>query len=281
MGSQKIIRYGKGNALMRVLFTICARAGSKGCRNKNIRSLKGIPLVYYTLAAIDMYEEMNENVEIILAVNTDSEELIQQIKQQTIINSVKFIERKKELAGDVVAKIKVIQDTYVELIRNGMYFDLVVDLDLTSPLRRASDISGVISQILDKDYDIAFSVVPSRRSPYFNMVEQKEDGYYRKVSVSNYTARQQAPNCYELNASIYAYRTSFLATEIEKTILDYRCGIWVMPDYLILDIDSEWDFKVLEALSQFHCDNDKNIAALYYRAREIHDSAGGEYIDES
>ena len=72
-----------------------------------------------------------------------------------------------------------------------------------------------------------------------------------------YTSRQQAPASYELNASIYAYSPKFLSKTIDKTILDYNCGIVVMPDYLVLDIDSEEDFIRMEKLFGLFLDDDK------------------------
>ena len=38
---------------MNILFTICARAGSKGVKSKNARDFLGYPLVYYTLSVYD------------------------------------------------------------------------------------------------------------------------------------------------------------------------------------------------------------------------------------
>ena len=42
---------------MNVLFTICGRAGSKGFKNKNLKMFLGVPLVYYSIAAIALYIE--------------------------------------------------------------------------------------------------------------------------------------------------------------------------------------------------------------------------------
>ena len=116
-------------------------------------------------------------------------------------------------------------------------------------------------------YDLVFSVVETRRSPYFNMVENKPDGFYRKICESNFTARQQAPRSYELNASIYAYSPNFLRSTIEKTILDYNCGISVMPDYLVLDIDSEEDFQMMQNLHQYYCERDEKLKEVYETAK--------------
>ena len=238
---------------MNILFTICARAGSKGLKNKNLKMLKDRPLVHYTLSAIRAYKNAHPDVSIDVALNTDSEELISQVSDQKLVENVIVVERKTELAGDTSAKVYVIQDTYRKCIQKGKKYDLVIDLDLTSPLRRLCDIENAVDQAVNgPSYDVVFSVVKSRRSPYFNMVELKKDGYYRKICDSDFTTRQQAPATYELNASIYVYRNSFLEREITKTLLEYNCGIVEMQDYLVLDIDSEEDFEMLEKLVEIY-----------------------------
>lgn len=251
---------------MNILFTICGRAGSKGFKNKNLKEMNGVPLVYYTLAAIKEYMDRNPDNNTTIAVNTDSESLMELCQNQNTI-SIKCIKRKEELAGDTVAKVDVIKDTFLSF--NNESFDVVVDLDITSPFRRAEDIENIISEFSTGKYDLVFSVVKARRSPYFNMVEKKEDGYYRKICKSTYTARQQAPISYELNASIYAYSPYFLANPITKTILDYQCGISEMPDYLVLDIDSEEDFEMMEILKPVICAKDKGLRIVANRAIEI------------
>lgn len=246
---------------MNILFTICGRAGSKGFKNKNLKLLKGIPLVYYTLSAIRLYSQAHEEDRIVTAVNTDSKELKELIRRFGKISPLVFVDRKEEHAGDTVPKVEVIRDTYL-CCKGKETFDVVVDLDITSPMRRVEDIEAILKEFHSKDtYDIVYSVVPSRRSPYFNMVEKKEE-YYGKVCASTFTARQQVPKVYEMNASIYAYRPVFLEGKIEKTILDYRCGIVEMEDYLILDIDSEEDLEMMEILMDYYCDRDKELSKV-------------------
>ena len=247
---------------MNILFTVCGRAGSKGFKNKNLKKLNGIPLVYYTLSAIRLYMDKYPQNNIAVALNTDSKELQELVLSQHMVDNVIMVERKESLAGDVVAKVEVIKDTYFRCVGDGD-FDVVVDLDITSPMRRLCDIEAAIEGLLsDQNCDLVYSVVPARRSPYFNMVEKKDE-YYRKICPSMYTARQQAPASYELNASIYAYSPEFLSGSIDKTILDYNCGIVVMPDYLVLDIDSEEDFEMMEMLFRYFVKQDEGLREIY------------------
>lgn len=249
---------------MNILFTICGRAGSKGLKNKNLKEMRGVPLVCYTLAAIRLYMEKHREDCVTVALNTDSRDLQELVRKQSILKDVALVQRRQELAGDMVAKVEVIKDTYLSLFPKAG-FDAVIDLDLTSPLRRVEDIENAINEYLrEPDFDLVFSVVAGRRSPYFNMVEKKTNGFYGKICESGYTARQQTPKAYELNASIYVYRPAFLESDIQKTILDYRCGISLMPDFLVLDIDSEEDFMAMEYLIPYLVQKDAGLREVIH-----------------
>ena len=52
-------------------------------------------------------------------------------------------------------------------------------------------------------------------------------------------------------------------SDIRKTILEYKCGISIMPDFLVLDIDSEEDFKMMEYLYQYYCGRDESLKLIY------------------
>ena len=251
---------------MNILFTICGRAGSKGFKNKNLKEMRGVPLVFYSLAAIKGYVDNHSEDKIVVAVNTDSEPLINLVQKQTVM-PVRYVHRKPELAGDVVPKVEVIKDTL--RVCEEANPDAVIDLDITSPMRRVEDIENAIMEFNKGTYDLVFSVVEARRSPYFNMVENKGDGFFRKICQSQYTARQQAPKSYEMNASIYVYSPKFLRSNITKTIIDYNCGISVMPDYLVLDIDSEEDFAMMQYLHEFYCKEDERLNKTFIEAHDM------------
>ena len=236
---------------MNILFTICARAGSKGVAGKNVRLFCGQPIVYYTLEIYEKYMKKygrNQN-RIDLAVNTDSDQLLEQIDRKG--TEYIFIKRKEELAGDLVAKGEVIRDTLIEVERiKNCEYELVIDLDITSPLRNLEDVEGTIRQVTENEScNFAYSVVESRRNPYFNMVSRKENGFYDRVILSDYTARQQTPVCFDMNASIYVWTRNYLL----DMSLEKKCAlIWKMDDNAVLDIDSESDFEIMEVLTKYY-----------------------------
>lgn len=59
-------------------------------------------------------------------------------------------------------------------------YDVVVDLDITSPLRTVEDIKNAIEKISRNEVDVVYSVAPSRRNPYFNMVKE-ENSFFCKL----------------------------------------------------------------------------------------------------
>jgi CMP-N,N'-diacetyllegionaminic acid synthase len=231
---------------MNILITICGRAGSKGVRSKNIRELCGIPLIYYTVATALQFKNNNPVHSVDICVNSDSEPLLQLVRS---IQGVTCVKRPEELARDDSPKIPVITHSVTMMEHNtGTHYDRVIDLDITSPLRKVEDIESALSKLESNDAaDVVFSVVHARRNPYFNMVETHE-GVSRKIIDSTFVTRQQAPQVYDMNASIYCYRRSSLVNRISRSPFDGSFDIVLMQDTAVLDIDSEEDFELMEVL---------------------------------
>lgn len=254
---------------MNILFTVCGRAGSKGIKGKNFRDFLGIPLLYYTFAAITLYRDKHPEHHVDIALNTDSPEMISMIEGNDAIQAI-IVPRKEELAGDTVAKKPVIADTLneTEKLKNIKY-DMVVDCDITSPLRTVEDIEALITKAGSSEYDVVFSVVESRRNPYFNMVKENLDGTVSLVVPSEYTARQQAPAIYDMNASLYAYKPEFL--QIETMILHGKCGITKMEDTAVLDLDHENDFELMQVIANYLImeKRSKSLQIIFEKAKSI------------
>lgn len=244
---------------MKILFTICGRAGSKGIKNKNIKNFVGKPLPYYTLSAIDLYLSKHPEVDYDIVVNSDSKELLKMMKSNNM-RQVELIVRKASLAGDVVGKIDVIRNCLDEMeIRNTTKYDMIVDLDITSPLRTVKNLDDLISTHWNKNPDLTTSVTLARRNPYFNQLMRTEQGV-KRVIASNYTARQQAPDIYDMNASLYAYSIEHLRSG--KGVLDGYCEVIQMMDTGILDLDHENDFELMEVIAQYLFDNNAEFQAI-------------------
>ena len=230
---------------MKFLITICGRGGSKGVPGKNIRPLNGIPLIAYSI-------QMAERVISTLGggmiyLSTDSQE-IKEVASEFGLD-VSYT-RPDSLAGDTAGKVDVMAAAldYAES-KHNCQFDYLLDLDITSPLRTLGDITKAFKLLEenDKALDI-FSVNKAARNPYFNMVEQKETGFYGLVKPlnSNLKTRQSAPPVYDLNASFYIFKRAFFEQGLRSVITDSSL-IYVM-DHICFDIDDMEDFKIMDCL---------------------------------
>lgn len=237
---------------MNLLFTLCGRAGSKGVKGKNARDFLDVPLVWYSMANIALYlEKYGANDEIKIVLNTDSEPLKDLVRRVKDV-AVTIIHREEILAGDRVPKVAVILDSLNKAeALFSCAFDMVVDLDITSPLRTVQDVFNAIERKRQRpEVDVVYSVVPSRRNPFFNMVKE-ENGFFCKAIPSSFTTRQEAPSFYDMNASIYAYSPKALRQKEQATFFNSNCDAVEMKDTGILDIDSEEDYELMQVIAEY------------------------------
>lgn len=225
----------------KVLCTICARGGSKGVKNKNIKYIHGKPLIAYT---IEQAKESGLFDHIV--ISTDSDDIAAIAKEY---GAEVFFKRSTEMASDTAGKLDVIRDAFQrsEEHYNAKY-DYLVDLDATAPLREVEDIVKSFEQFLNENNDNLITAMPSRRSPYFNLVEVNKEGdvTLSKKLDESIVRRQDAPKSYDMNASIYIWKRDVILNS--DTLFLEKTGLYVMPEERSIDIDTELDYKFVEFL---------------------------------
>jgi N-acylneuraminate cytidylyltransferase/CMP-N,N'-diacetyllegionaminic acid synthase len=224
---------------MRVIGTICARGGSKGLKDKNIRKIAGKPLIGFTIDFLKKWGKANR-----IVCSTDSEKIASIAKK---FGAEIPIFRPIKLATDKASKINVIKHIvkYCEDQEDNKY-DIIVDLDPTAPLRKLRYLNEAFKKFITSDADNLYSVNQARKNPYFNMVELNNKGYAQLCKKSNVVRRQDAEKVYEINASIYLYKRDFLLKT--NTLHSDKTIIYEMPVISSCDIDSELDFLFVEYL---------------------------------
>lgn len=222
-----------------VLCTICARSGSKGIKNKNLKMLCGKPLIAHTIIQAKLSGLFEH---IVVSTNSDK------IAEVSIEYGAEvFFKRSELLSSDSAGKLDVIKDAFLRSEDHyHQKFDVLVDLDVTSPLREVWDINRAFEQFIANENDNLITAMPSRRNPYFNLVEVDSTG---KVCLSKNTdsvvvRRQDAPKCYDMNASIYIWRRD--AIVYNATLFNDKTGLYVMPEEHSIDIDTPLDFEFVE-----------------------------------
>jgi CMP-N,N'-diacetyllegionaminic acid synthase len=228
---------------MNLLVTICARGGSKGIPGKNIKLLNGKPLLAYSIEVASRFSKMHGGD---IAISTDSDDILAVAKEFGVVSN--YV-RPAHLSGDKAGKADTIRHLleYTEAEKNKKY-DFVLDLDVTSPLRTMDDLQNAFEIFRTDSLALnIFSVSPASRNPYFNMVQQRGDGYMTLVKEgSGFKSRQEAPIVYDMNASFYFFRRAFFSEGWNTAITD-RSLAYVVP-HLCFDLDHPHDFTVMEVL---------------------------------
>ncbi len=224
---------------MKRLCTICARGGSKGVPSKNIRPLLGKPLIAHSIEharASGLFER--------IAVSSDSPDILAVARAA---GADDMIERPDAMATDTAAKIPAIRHALDSVERmHAVRYDVLVDLDATSPLRTPGDVVGAVALLDRTGAESVITGAASHRSPYFNIVEMADDGTVHLVKPlpAEVVRRQDAPRTFDMNASIYVWQAALFRRDPRVFYAGTR--LYEMPQERSHDIDTPLDFDIVE-----------------------------------
>jgi CMP-N,N'-diacetyllegionaminic acid synthase len=226
--------------MMQILCTINMRGGSKSIPNKNMKLLNGKPLMAYTIEQArqsGLFEH--------IVVSTDSEAIAEMARS---LGAESWFLRPAELATDTAGKVPAIRHAMLEAEKHfGITVDVLVDLDVTSPLRKVTDIQKAFEYFIHEDANILITTTPARKSPYFNMVEVRNGRVVLVKSLANSILRRQdSPQVFDINASIYIWKRDHLLRH--NSLFDKKTVHYIMPEERSIDIDTELDFEFVSFL---------------------------------
>lgn len=224
-----------------VICTICARGGSKGVPGKNIRPIAGLPLIAHSIRAARACAFVDA-----IAVSSDAADIRATAQAH---GADILIKRPADLASDTAGKLPAIRHAALQAETIlGRPCSHIIDLDATSPLRLPDDIAGAHALSVRTGGNV-ITGCPARRSPYFNLVTLDANGVPRPAIVPEYPIlrRQDAPACYDLNASIYVWPRALLIDGPDTVYLP-NTQFYAMPEERSIDIDSALDFAIVELL---------------------------------
>lgn len=230
---------------MRGLITICARGGSKGIPGKNTKIINNKPLIWYSLAVA---EELSKKYDIDIFLSTESIEIKNIVSSLCFENvNIEYV-RPDFLANDTAGKLDVIVDVYQYAERNKeVKYDFVIDLDVSSPLRTVEDVVSGIELLFKNDQALnLFSVSPANRNPYFNMLEENQNGFYELCKKGQFLTRQSSPKVFVINGSFYVFKKEFFL-EKHKTVIIDKTLVYEVP-HICFDLDHAIDFEFMSFL---------------------------------
>ena len=222
---------------MKPICLICARGGSKGIPNKNIRIIAGKPLISHTIESA-----LNSKLFSHVIVSTENKKIADISKKSGA--EVPFI-RPKKLAQDDTPIGDVFIHAIEKLYSLGYKFDIFVNRDCTVPFIKNSDMNHAIALLKRKKCDAVYGVYRQHLNPYFNMMEINKTGYLQlsKKQKERPKSRQKAPIVFQLNGLFVYDAKKFLkfGDPIMPKALPYE-----IPAESGLMIDTEIEFKIAE-----------------------------------
>ena len=222
-----------------ILIIIPARGGSKGIPHKNIKELRGKPLICYT---IDTARALTSDDNI--CVSTDDMEIKSVVEAYGL--NVPFL-RPHELSTDTAGTYEVLLHALDYYENKGKYYKIVLLLQTTSPFRTVEHVTNALALYDQSNVDMVVSVKESFANPYYNVFEENENGFLQ-VSKGDGTIhrRQDAPKVYEYNGAIYIMDSNTLkTTHIHHMTKRIK---YVMDSKLSLDLDTMQDWNMAEII---------------------------------
>lgn len=218
---------------------IPARKGSRGIPGKNLLSLGGDTL----LGRAVKIAKASEFVDSVI-VSTDCEEMYQlSCRLDASMGQL----RSSDLAKDDSLTIDVVLDALNhKKIRSGW----VLLLQVTSPLRTSSDFN-LFCRAWQTCLNSPAAMVSVVRhlSPHPDKLQIIENGFVKSLSgKETMVPRQSLRPVFALNGCFYI--TGYETLIRERTFLPSRTTPFVMEPEQSLNLDSNWDLTILQALVQ-------------------------------
>lgn len=219
---------------------IPARSGSKGVPQKNVRLLKGFPLIAYTIAACNLSKQIDRVI-----VTTDSEEIAGIAKQYG--SEAPFL-RPAEISGDNSGDygfVKHALDWFQD--NEGRVPEYIVHMRPTTPLRNFTIIDDAISIMKNsREFTSLRSAHLAPESP-FKWFIKKDDNCFTSIlkGVSNEEAnnsRQTFEDVYIPDGYVDIVRTEYV---LDKGVLHgEKMYAFVSP--FCTEVDTIAEFRLLD-----------------------------------
>lgn len=222
----------------KVLAIIPARKGSKRLPDKNKLILNGKPLISWTIESALASDYIDD-----IVISTDDSD-IKKISQSYDVD-VPFL-RPKSLSGDKASTLDVIFHSidYYESV--GKFYETIVLLQPTSPLRTTSDVNNAF-KLLSLDTHSVVSVSKVDHSPIWcnTLPPNNSLEFFLNKDIIGKRS-QELPEYYRLNGAIFIAKTKYIKTN--KNFFGKKSKAFIMERQNSIDIDTEIDFKLCQLI---------------------------------
>ena len=229
---------------MKILSIIPARGGSKGIPNKNIINICGKPLIEYSISLALELKSHQLVSEVI--VSTDSIKI--SALSKSLGATVPFL-RPKKISGDKSKSIDFILHALEFFEQKGVFYDAILLLQPTSPIRSFNLLKDSIELFATEDKD---SLISCYKEEYINelvMYKKSKDSIVLEPLTKNHNKgirRQEHGDIFVRNGAIYLTKTKYLK-ETQQIISDNPLLIEMRKSHSI-NLDTLEDVELLKKI---------------------------------
>ncbi len=217
-------------------FLICARGGSKGIKNKNIKKINGKSLVEIS---INFAKKFNNDI----FLSSENK----RIKNIGIKKKIHIIDRPLYLAQDDTNEIFVWEHFVKHLKNKKIPNPFFISLPPTAPLRTLETVKRAINHYKRNNFDIVVVINKSRKSPYFNIVKKINNKVKVFFENKKFIRRQDVPYTFDLTTIAYIVNTKFILKKKPKNIFEGKVGFVETKNIIeTVDIDDNYDMKLAQ-----------------------------------
>ena len=228
------------------LVVIPARGGSKRIKNKNIKRIHGLPMIYWPMIELSKIFKADN-----ILVSTDSEIVKKIVERKGLIVPFK---RPESLSDDFIGTVEVVSHALDWFEKNVKTVEFVLTVYPTAVMLYFKDIIKAMNTMLK---DVHCDTVMSSTNfsfPIQRAVFKNKYGYAEMFNPENYHSRSQDLIEAKHDAGQFYLSRAQIIRE-KKNLTNSKVKLHELDRSKVIDIDNKEDFKIAEFYLKYHKSN--------------------------
>jgi len=218
----------------KILAIILARGNSRSIKNKNLKKINRKPLLLWSIEQLKRSKSINQ-----IWLSSDSNKIL----NYAIKKKINVIKRPAKFATSKASSESAYLHAINFLEKKNIFFDTILGIQPTSPIRGKNDFDKAINIYNKKNYDSLFS--SSIIKDYF-IWKKNKNLFIPNYNYKKRKPRQQIKEQFLENGSFYLFDK--IKFKRYKCRLFGKIGTYVQNFYKNFQVDELDDFHIVESI---------------------------------
>lgn len=224
---------------MKFLAVIPARSGSETIKKKNLYIVNKKPLIQYTFEALKKSKIKEKYL-----LSDDLK--IKNLAKKFNINTSYY--RPKKLSKNTSSLIALLSDFHKWTEKKKIFYDYILVLQPTSPLRSYNDINSSVEIVKKRKFKSLFSISSSIEHPYETIKILKNSKWKYNLSKAKLYYRRQDFDIksFFINGAIYIIHRNLIKKRKNHDLRNH--GYYKMSKHKSIEINDLEEVKIVESI---------------------------------